>query len=150
MEVGEYKKILEMAIANEVAARDFYQSICEKTGDKSLKVLFSELAEEEQKHKNFLEGFLTGTKPFHFAEVIDYKVAETIDKPRPSIDMKPADAIGLAMKEEEEAMRLYQGLAGASTDSDQKQTFLTLANMERSHKARLEDLYTSMAYPEVW
>ncbi|MDR3567025.1 MAG: ferritin family protein [Syntrophobacteraceae bacterium] len=150
MDAGEYRKILEMAIANEVAARDFYKSICEKTGDASLKHLFSELADEEQKHKSFLEGYLTGTKPFHFAEVMDYHVTETIDKPRPSIAMKPAEAIGLAMKEEEEAMRLYQGLAGASTDSDQKQTFVTLANMERSHKVRLEELYTSMAYPEVW
>ncbi len=150
MEIVEYKKILEMAIGNEIAAHDFYKSICEKTGDKSLKQLFSELAEEERKHKIFLEGFLTGAKPFHFAEVLDYKVAETIDKPRPSIDMKPADAIGLAMKEEEDAMLLYQGLANSSTDSDQKQMFVTLSNMERSHKVRLEELYTSMAYPEVW
>ena len=150
MDVGEYRKILEMAIASEVAARDFYRSICEKTGDSSLKRLFAELADEEQKHKIFLEGFLTGAKPFHFGEVMDYKVAETIAKPGPSIDMKPADAIGLAMKEEEEAMRLYQGLANSSTDPEQKEAFLNLANMERAHKVRLEDLYTSMAYPEVW
>lgn len=25
-----------------------------------------------------------------------------------------------------------------------------LANMEKTHKARLEDLYTEMAFPEVW
>ena len=77
-------------------------------------------------------------------------MAESIDKPGPSIDMKPADAIGLAMKAEEEAMRLYQSLAASSTSSDQKQMFLTLANMERAHKVKLEELYTSMAYPEVW
>lgn len=80
----------------------------------------------------------------------DFKVTESIEKPRPSIDMKPADAIGLAMKAEEEAMRLYLGLADSSMDSDQKEMFLNLSNMERSHKVRLEELYTSMAYPEVW
>ncbi|MGO9373749.1 MAG: ferritin-like domain-containing protein, partial [Syntrophobacteraceae bacterium] len=122
----------------------------EKTRDNSLKKIFAELAEEEQKHKIFLEGFFTGAKPFHFSEVLDYKVAETIDKPAPSIDMKPADAIGLAMKEEEDAMRLYKSLADSSTDSDQKQMFLNLANMERAHKVKLEELYTSMAFPEVW
>ncbi|MDA8305567.1 MAG: ferritin family protein [Deltaproteobacteria bacterium] len=150
MNSEEYRKIISLAIDNEIAAYDFYKSICGKTTDSSLKQIFTELAEEEQKHRIFLEGFLTGEKPFYFAEIIDYKVAESIDKPGPSIDMKPADAIGLAMKAEEEAMRLYQSLAASSTSSDQKQMFLTLANMERAHKVKLEELYTSMAYPEVW
>ena len=150
MNAEEYGKILAMAVESEIAAYDFYKSICEKTNDSSLKQIFAELAEEERKHRIFLEGFLTGTKPFHFGEVTDYKVAETIDRPRPSIDMKPADAIGLAMKEEEEAMRLYQGLADCSTIPDQKEMFVNLANMERAHKVKLEEVYTSMAYPEVW
>jgi len=64
--------------------------------------------------------------------------------------MKPYDAIGLAMKEEEEAMQMYQALADSSTSEDQKKMFLALANMERGHKVKLEELYTSMAYPEVW
>jgi len=150
MTIEEYKKILAMAIANEIAAHDFYKSICEITKDNSLKYIFAELAEEEEKHKVFLEGFITGEKPLHFSEVTDYRVAETVGKPRPSIDMKPADAIGLAMKEEEDAMRMYQGLANASTSPDQKEMFEALANMERAHKVKLEELYITMAYPEVW
>ncbi len=150
MTIEEYKKVLAMAIASEIAAHEFYKSICEKTKDISLRQIFSELAEEEQKHKIFLEGFLTGAKPLHFAEVTDYKVAQTVERPKPSIDMKPADAIGLAMKEEEEAMEMYQGLANASTSPDQKEMFLTLARMEKAHKVKLEELYTTMAYPEVW
>ena len=150
MTIEEYKKILAMAIANEIAAHDFYKSISEKTKDNNLKYVFAELADEEQKHQVFLEGFLTGKKPLHFAEVTDYKVAETVGKPKPTIDMKPADAIGLAMKEEEEAMCMYQALANSSTSPDQKEMFLALANMERAHKVKLEELYVTMAYPEVW
>jgi rubrerythrin len=146
----EYRKILTMAIANEIAAHDFYKSICEKVKDNNLRSIFEELAEDELRHKIFLEGFLTGAKPFHFAEVMDYEVAKTIEKPKASIDMKPYDAIGLAMKEEEEAMQMYQALANSSTSPDQKEMFLTLARMERSHKVKLEELYTTMAYPEVW
>jgi len=39
-----------------------------------------------------------------------------------------------------------------STDHklDSTELFTGLANMERTHKARLEDLYTEMAFPEVW
>jgi rubrerythrin len=150
MTIEQYRKIIALAIANEIAAHDFYKSICEKTKDLSLQRIFTELAEEEQKHKVILEGFLSGAKPLHFAEVTDYKVAETVERPRPSIDMKPADAIGLAMKEEEEAMQMYQDLADSSTSPEQKQMFLALAGMERGHKVKLEEVYTTMAYPEVW
>ena len=146
----DYKKILEMAVANEIAAHDFYKSVCEKTSDNNLKYIFAELAEEELKHRVFLEGYLTGGKPLHFAEVIDYKVSETVEKPKPSIEMKPADAIGLAMKQEEEAMNMYRDLANSSTSPDQKEMFLALSNMERSHKVKLEELYITMGYPEVW
>ena len=107
------------------------------------------MAEDELKHKIFLEGFLTGGKPFHFAEVTDYEVPN-FEKPKLSIGMKPYDAIGLAMKEEEKAMQMYQALADSSTSQDRKKMFLALANMERGHKVKLEELYTSMAYPEVW
>jgi rubrerythrin len=150
MAIEEYREILAMAIENEIAAHDFYKSICEKVKDGNLRSIFEELAEDELKHKIFLEGYLTGAKPFHFAEVTDYEVAKTIEKPKPTIDMKPYDAIGLAMKAEEEAMQMYQALANSSTNPDQKEMFLALANMERSHKVKLEELYTSMAYPEVW
>ena len=150
MTIEEYRKILSMAIRNEIAAHDFYKSICEKVKDNNLRSIFAELAEDELKHKIFLEGFLTGAKPFHFTEVTDYEVAKTVEKPKPSIDMKPYDAIGLAMKEEEEAMQMYQALANSSTSPDQKEMFLALAAMERSHKVKLEELYTTMAYPEVW
>jgi len=150
MTVEDYKKILAMAVANEIAAHDFYKSVCEKTSDNNLKYIFAELAEEELKHKVFLESFLTGGKPLYFAEVTDYKVTETIEKPKPSVEMKPADAIGLAMKEEEEAMHMYRELANSSTNPDQKEMFLALSNMERSHKVKLEELYMTVGYPEVW
>ena len=47
-------------------------------------------------------------------------------------------------------MSMYTQLANASTDASQKKLFADLASMERGHKARLEDIYTNMAFPEVW
>ena len=49
-----------------------------------------------------------------------------------------------------EAMQMYTQLANANTDSAQKNIFLELASMERGHKSKLEDIYTNMAFPEVW
>ena len=50
----------------------------------------------------------------------------------------------------EEAMNLYEKVAGASADPDQKKVFTELAKMERGHKARLEDIYTNSAFAEAW
>ena len=47
-------------------------------------------------------------------------------------------------------MQMYTGLANATDDAEQKKLFTELAAMERGHKARLEDIYTNMAFPEAW
>lgn len=147
----EFKKIISQAIGEEVAAFEFYNGVSEKTGDKGLKVLFKELAAEESKHKRTLEGYMVmEPEKFHFAASSDYKVADSIPTPALSLDMKPIDGLLIAIRKELEAMQMYTRLANASADEAQKKTFLELAAMERQHKARLEDIYTNMAFPEAW
>jgi rubrerythrin len=150
MKTDEYKKIINFAIANEIEAYEFYKAVADKTKDGGLKKIFAELAEEEAKHRKFLEGFASGKTQIHFDESKDYKVSQTIEKPRLSLSMKPADAIALAVKEEEEAMDMYTEIAGCSTDAEQKKMFQSLATMERGHKVKLEETFTNMAFPEVW
>jgi rubrerythrin len=87
---------------------------------------------------------------FHFAPSKDYKVADAIPTPALSLDLKPIDGLIIAIKKELQAMQMYTRLADASADEAQKKVFLELASMERQHKARLEDIYTNMAFPEVW
>lgn len=147
----EYKKILESAIGNEVEAYEFYKGVSEKATDNNIKWVFGKFAEEEQKHQKLLEGFLAGDlSTIHFDESADYKVAETVDKPKLSLAMKPADAIALAMKNEEEAMNMYAAFATASTDPGQKKMFQELSVMEKGHKTRLEEYYVNAAFAEAW
>ncbi|HOE56786.1 MAG TPA: ferritin family protein [Bacillota bacterium] len=147
----EYKRIISYAIKNEEDAYLFYRDVAQKSKDKNISSLFEGFAKDELSHKVLLEGYLSGSvKSLKFATTSDYKVAESIDKPKLSIDMKPSDAIALAMKNEEEAMNMYIEFAGLSNDPDQKETFLDLAEMEKGHKAKLEDLYVSAAFPEAW
>jgi rubrerythrin len=150
MQVEEYKKIISDAVLNEIEAYEFYSSVSEKVKNNSLKAIFKELAEEEKRHKNSLKGFLSDLRPMRFDGKKDYKVSETVEMPRLSLDMKPSDAIALAMKSEEEAMNMYTELANCSGDQKQKEVFQALAKMEQGHKARLEDMFTNMAFPEVW
>jgi len=143
--------ILDMAILNEIEAHEFYKGVAAKTADKSVKGLFTEFAAEELKHRQLLEQLKK--KPdlqAAFPASADYKVSEGVTLPALTTDLKPADAIALAMKKEEAAMRGYQGLAATAERPEAKQLFEGLARMEQGHKARMEDLYTNTAFPEAW
>jgi rubrerythrin len=151
MKPDDVKKILSLAIDREVEAYSFYRSVSDKVKDPALKKLFDELAGEERKHREFLQAFLTkDISKFHFDARSDYKVGDALPTPKLSVDMKPLEGLVIAIKKELEAMQMYTQLASHSTDTEQQLLFSQLANMERTHKARLEDIYTNMAFPEVW
>ena len=87
---------------------------------------------------------------FTFAGGLDYKISEMTPVPLLAMEMKPVDAISLAMKKEEEAMNNYTQLASTTDDPEKKKIFSELAKMEQGHKARMEGLYTDTAFPETW
>jgi len=151
MKTDDAKKIISTAIEREVEAYTFYRTISEKVKDPALKKLFTELAGEEKQHREFLQGMLSkDVAKMHFDAKKDYKVVNAMPSPPLSVDLKPLDGLVLAIKKELEAMQMYTQLANAAADTETQLLFSQLANMERSHKARLEDIYTNMAFPEVW
>lgn len=151
MNPKEYKKILRGAIQAELEAHNFYKEVSQKVADPHLKEMFLSFSDEELKHKKLLEAFESGAKgTLQFKEVPDFNISETVDKPKLSIDMKPKDALALAMKNEEEAMTQYTLLAEAATDPEIKETFRQLAAMERDHKHQIETAFTDIGFPEVW
>ncbi|MCP4116400.1 MAG: ferritin family protein [Desulfobacteraceae bacterium] len=151
MNLETYKNIIDMAIANEIEAWEFYGAAAEKVKDPYLKEMFEHFAKEEKMHEKLLRNILkSDTISLHFREDIDYRVAETVDEPRLSMAMKPSDAIALAMKKEEQALNEYNMLAHNCLDKEQKKVFLDLAAMERGHKLKLEQAFMDVGYPEVW
>ena len=151
MKPEDAKKIISTAIDREVEAYTFYRTVSEKVKDAALKKLFGELAGEEKQHREFLQGMLSkDVTKMHFDAKKDYKQVNAMPSPSLSADMKPLDGIVVAIKKELEAMQMYTQLANLSSSTEQKLLFSQLANMESGHKARLEDLYTEMAFPETW
>ncbi len=151
MKPEDAKKIMTLAIDREVESYTFYRGVADKVRDPVLKSLFAELAGEEKKHREFLQGMLTkDVSKMKFDASHDYKVADTLTSAPLSIDMKPIEGIVVAIKKELEAMQMYTRLATLAGDTETQLLFSQLANMERGHKARLEDIYTNMAFPEVW
>ena len=152
MDKDNYRQVISDAIQNEIAAREFYENVSARIKDDFLKELFSGFAKEEKKHETILTGILKQGKMnltyFDFDK--DFQVAETIDMPEVTAEMNLKDAIGIAMKNEEIAMKQYLALAENCSDADLKAVFLDLASMERGHKNMMEEKFVDVAYPEVW
>jgi len=151
MNPEEYRKIISIAIDREVESYTFYRTVADKVKDANLKKIFGELAGDETQHREFLQGLLSkDPKAIKIAATKDFKIAESVAAPKLDPNMKPLDGLTLAIKKELEAMQMYTQLANANADPEQKMLFNQLAAMERGHKARLEDIYTNMAFPESW
>ncbi|MDD1710211.1 MAG: ferritin family protein [Methanoregulaceae archaeon] len=147
----QYRAIISKAIEREVESYTYYRTISDKVKDTYLKKIFADLAGDETKHREFLQDLLAKEpKKLKISASKDYKIADSVKAPTLSADLKPLDGIVLAIKKELEAMQMYTQLAEAQTDPEQKNLFTDLAAMERGHKARLEDIYTNMAFPESW
>ena len=151
MKAEDAKKIIETAINKEIEAYTFYHGIAGKAKNPMLKDLFTELAGEEKKHREFLQGMLTkDIAKMKFDASHDYKVGDNLPTPELKVGMKPLEGLVVAIKKELQAMQMYTQLAKLAKDTETQFLFSQLANMERGHKARLEDIYTNMAFPEVW
>lgn len=151
MRLEDFRRIISQAIEGEIEAYTYYRTVSEKVGSSALKNIFNELAGDEKQHRAFLEGIIAkGPESLHVEESQDYKIADTLEMPPLSIDLKPVDGITLAIRKELDAMQRYTQLSQVAGDPEEKKTFLELAKMEKGHKARLEDIYTTMAFPEVW
>ena len=151
MKAEDAKKIIETAINKEIEAYTFYHGVADKAKSPMLKDLFTELAGEEKKHREFLQGMLTkDIAKMKFDASHDYKVGDNLPTPDLNVGMKPLEGLVVAIKKELQAMQMYTQLAKLAKDTETQFLFSQLANMERSHKARLEDIYTNMAFPEAW
>jgi rubrerythrin len=152
MDTREFADLIGVAIEREVEAQEFYRKVADRATDKSVKQTFAQLSREEGGHRDLLETYKSDpTLPFTIkAPVTDFHIAEAEALPVLTVDMKPIDAIALAMKKEQQAVEFYRRLAQSSTSPEHRQVFDTLTNMELGHKHRLENMFVDTGYPEVF
>lgn len=152
MDLEQYRQVIKDAVQSEIDARTFYEKVSKGLKNDSLKGIFQDFAREEAKHEQILTRILNqeNITISQFNCDKDFKVAETIDMPEVTPDMDLKNAIGLAMKNEEIAMKRYTALAANCEDPELRLVFQDLAAMERHHKFKMEQSFVDVAYPEVW
>lgn len=145
-------ELIDFAIAQEYEAYTFYKAASERVTNPGVKQLFLELAQDENGHANLLEIYRNNKSIAEIfnTQVIDYKITETLDTPPLSTNMKPAEAIAIAMKREQQAAELYRSLADCAVNKEEKEALENLANMEMGHKHKLENAFVEIGYPEVF
>jgi len=151
MDPESFDRLMLEAIADEIAAREFYQQAARHMKDPNVTAIFQQLSKEENGHRNTLETFrFNPLARVEFARVQDFRVSEQETEPPLSFDMSPREALQLAMKKEEKAADMYRQLAAGCKDPEISRVYAELAEMERGHKCRLEELFVNAAYPESW
>lgn len=150
MDKLEFDQLMATAIKREMEANAFYGDVARKVENEDVKKVFAELASEEMGHAELLERYKAD--PTMVMKInppdLDTKVAEATDLPELSVNMKPADAVALAMKKEQQAVEFYRGLADGTDDAEVKDILTNLSNMELAHKSRLENIFAQIGYPE--
>ena len=151
MDPDSFDRLMLDAIAEEIAAHDFYASVAQKVKDPNVAATFEQLSRDENEHRDTLETFrFNPLARVEFARVEDFQVAEQQAEPPFSFDMSPREALQLAIKKEQKSAEVYRHMAGASREPEFKRIYTELAEMERGHKVRLEELFVNAAYPESW
>jgi rubrerythrin len=159
METQKALDILKMAILMEKRGYTFYANVAENSKDAEIKHVFLVMADEENKHVKFLsEQFSHYTKQHEFAKVelpdlgqeefTRLILSEEIKQKISSAGFEAA-AISAAIDFEKKAIEVYSGQAGITSDPNEKELYLWLADWEKGHLKVLSDLDNELK-EKIW
>lgn len=140
--------VLDFAIGEEIAAKDFYENLSEQAENPTMRGVFEDFAIEEMRHREILENVKSGEVVLPAEKVQDMKLAEITEPVAPGPDMTYQEALVVAMHKEKQAFTLYNILAERCSDEKMRETFKTLAQEEAKHKLRLELEYDEVVLKE--
>jgi rubrerythrin len=136
----QMRKALDFAIAKEREAEAFYKEWSEKAKQPAVQGLFAELAGIEHGHMEILSK-ITPEEMVDSGniDVLKLALSDLLVDVSASPDLTLQEAMILAMKREEGAVKLYARLA--EMNGEAKSLFEALAKEEGRHKAKLEIEY---------
>ena len=145
-------EILATAIVREEAAHKFYTDLIPMVQDAQAREMLAFIAEEERRHKAFLEDYRDGKygdAPMRMADVTYYKVAEYLEEPDMRPDMPPQDIFLLAAHREQRSHDFYTAMAALQQEGTVRDLLLRIANEELRHKEKVEYLFGNVAFGQT-
>ncbi len=146
MDFNNLDEIIDFAIAKEIEAEQFYESIAEQESFAGKKAMFLEYAAEEKKHQALLEDLKSGkvgksVDEYRLKWVTDIKRSNYVHEVAYRPGMAYQEILMLACKREEKALALYNELQVKAETEDAKRVFMILCQEEAKHKLALETMY---------
>jgi len=142
MEEKEFKEVITFAIRKEAEAYNLYTTYGELAKSPEAKAMFRELAQQELRHREILEGVeKKDVAEYKLKDIPDLKIGDFVEEEKFSPDMDYASVLRLAIKREEFSVRLYSLMAEKAEDPELNKLFSVLAQEESKHKLRLETEY---------
>lgn len=152
MENVNLENLIDKAIAREEEAFEFYSKLGSKVTEPIAKDALKFLAAEEKKHKEFLVSYKSGkiaSSALRMTDVVDYKIAQYMDKPDIEKNINTQDVYLVAAHRELNSYNFYKGLSDLQPDGEVKDVLLKMANEEMKHKEKVEYLYSNTAFPQT-
>ena len=144
------EQIISFAIEREETAYRLYKRAAELSTSIASRKMFEEMAAEEAGHKEVFSKVDEVKAAQHKSTKIpDMKISQyLVDVPFRK-DMTYQEILTFAMKTEESAYMLYEAAAEATEDTKLKNVLQVFADVERGHKAKLEQLYEDHVLREM-
>lgn len=146
------EKVLEKAIQKEIEAQELYGNLRESVEDEAAGNILQQLVKVEKKHEELLRRYQKGELGEGVLEaghVLDYRIAEYLEQPEVSPEMKLDEVLLLAANREKNSYEFYVVLAGEHPLGPVKTLIEGLASQELEHKHKVEYLYNEVAFPQT-
>lgn len=144
MDFGSVDEIISFATDREKEAVVFYTDLAKQATMESIKKTFEKFALEEEKHVELLADMSTNKEridSYEFKKIPDLKISDYMVEIDYKQGMPMPEILKLAMKREENAVKLYTVMADKTDNADVKKVFNILIQEESKHKYILESLY---------
>ena len=135
-----FDELVQAGIKKETDTEAFYRYWAQRLTDPGPRVLLSELAQEEAKHRIFFENLKeTDIQPSQTDQVLDLHIGDYLLPEEISQGSSTQDVLISAIHREESAIKFFSDLAAQA--GNMRATFARLAGEEKKHKLRLETFY---------
>ena len=142
-ETRSIAEVLEMAIAREIQAAEFYSEVAGRMSDPARRAVFERLADEELRHKAKLElevmkeGFVAKT----VGKLVDVGEPDYATDFEIGPDIEYKRIVDMAIRKERRSFRFYTHLAGIMLEESVHDVLLGLAEEEARHLVQFETEY---------
>lgn len=136
--------IIAFAIEREKEAVDFYEELSRDEQFLAAHKSFTEFAEHERGHVRLLENFAANKEnleKYNFKWIPDMKRSNYMVDTDYEKGMAYLDILRIAMKREENALKMYNELQEKTDDENFIKIFKILSQEEAKHKSILETIY---------